>query len=237
MKKMTWMRGALALTVMLAASPALAADHLDSPAVKADPAADIADLYTWVSGSDTILVLDTYPSATTSTTFSDAVQYVFHTSSTTAYGATASTPLNIIATFNSTGKISVWVGTADYVTGDASSPTGLTSASGDTKVFAGLRDDPFFFNLAGFHAAEAFVEANASGLTFNAAGCPALPAAAVSALVGDLEGNATSPAVDFFAPGAGYSGNVLAIVLSVKTSILTAGGPILAVWASTNTGA
>ena len=53
---------------------------------------------------------------------------------------------------------SCWLGTDEYVTGDASAITGLTSADGKLKVFAGLRADPFFFNLDGFHHAEATVE-------------------------------------------------------------------------------
>jgi hypothetical protein len=237
MKKMTWMRGALALTVMLGASPALAADHLDAPAVKADASEDITDLFAWVDGADTVLILNTYPSATATTQFSNTLQYVFHTQSAAAYGATA-TPLNIIATFDAAQNISVWVGATDYVTGKASATTGLTSASGNFKVFAGLVDDPFFFNLTGFHDVEADVEAAASSLVLNAAGCPAVDALTSAALVADVGGtnHGTSPAVDYFSPSAGYSGNVLSIVLSIKTSLLTSGGPIVGVWASTNVG-
>jgi Domain of unknown function (DUF4331) len=235
MKKMTWMRGALALTVMLGASPALAADHLDAPAVKADASEDITDLFAWVDGADTVLILNTYPSATATTQFSNTLQYVFHTQSAAAYGATA-TPLNIIATFDAAQNISVWVGATDYVTGKASATTGLTSASGNFKVFAGLVDDPFFFNLTGFHDVEADVEA-ASGLTINAAGCPDTTAV-FAGLVADIThtNHGASPPVDFFSPSAGYSGNVLSIVLSIKTSLLTSGGPIVGVWASTNVG-
>ncbi len=242
MKKMTWMRGALALSVMLGASTALAADHLDGPAVKADASEDITDLFAWEDGTNTVLILNVNPSATTSTMFSDTLQYVFHTASMAAYGGTA-TPLDIIATFDATQKISLWVGTTDYVTGDATATTGLTSASGDVKVFAGLRDDPFFFNLGGFHDAEADVEANAAALTFNAAGCPdtsavytALDADIGGSNHGGTVGDAGGAPVDFFSPSASYSGNVLSIVVSVKTSVLTSGGKILAVWGSTNVG-
>jgi hypothetical protein len=234
-------RGALALTMMLAASiapTALAADHLDGPSVKADATSDLTDVFTWVDGANTILILNVNPSATTATKFSNTVQYVFHTSSQAKYGAPSPMELDIMCTFDATQKISCWVGTDDYLTGDASAMGGLKSASGDTTVFAGLRDDPFFFNLSGFHDAEADVEMNASTLTFGVDGCPAVSAAISSALVADISKNAhgAMPATDFFAPSASYSGNVLSIVLSVKTSVLTAGGPILGVWASTNKG-
>ncbi len=240
MKKEIWKPVALALTMMFAASPAVAADHMDGPAAKADPTEDIADVYSWVDGANTVLILNVNPSATTATKFSNTVQYVFHTESSAAFPPGASAvPVNVICTFDATQKISCWVGTADYVTGDASVMGGIKSTSGDVQVFAGLRDDPFFFNLGGFHDAEADVEAAASGLTFNAAGCPALSSATSAALVGDIShsNHGAAAPVDFFAPVAGgYSGNVLSIVLSIKTSLLTGGGPILGVWASTNKG-
>jgi hypothetical protein len=224
---------------MLAASTALAADHLDSPAEKANLAQDITDVYTWVDSGNVVLIMNVNPGATAATKFSNAVQYVFHTASAAAYPQTSPKATDVICTFDTTQKISCWVGTADYVTGDASMPAGLTSTSGNVKVFAGLRDDPFFFNLGGFKDAEADVEA-ATGLTADAAGCPQLNAATTMALDKDIAGSnhGAGPAVDFFAPNAstnpGYSGNVLSIVVSVKSSLLTSGGPIMSVWASTN---
>jgi hypothetical protein len=236
MKKMTWMQGALALTVMLGATTASASDHLDGPAVKLDATTDLTDLYTFVDGANTVLILNVNPSATAATKFSDTLQYVFHTASSAAYPATMPVAVNVIATFDATQKISVWVGASDYVNGDASVLGGLTSTSGDFKVFAGLRDDPFFFNLGGFHDVEADVEAAAGGLVLNANGCPAVSSTISAALVADIAGSnhGAGPAVDFFSPSASYSGNVLSIVLSIKTSILTSGGPIMSVWASTN---
>ena len=42
-------RLALALAAALAGPPTFASDHLDTPTVLADPAADIGDLYAWMS--------------------------------------------------------------------------------------------------------------------------------------------------------------------------------------------
>jgi len=242
MKKMTWMRGAAALSLMLGASTAVAADHLDSPAEKAAGAAgqDITDVYTWVDTGNVVLIMNVNPGATATTKFSNAIQYVFHTASSAAYPPANAKETDIICTFDATQHISCWVGTADYVNGDASMPAGLMSTSGNVKVFAGLRDDPFFFNLGGFKDAETDVEA-ATGLTLDAAGCPNnVPAATVMALDKDIAGSnhGAGPAVDFFSPNAstnpGYSGNILSIVLSIKLSLLTSGGPMVSVWASTN---
>jgi len=239
MKKMTWMRGALALAVMVGASTALAADHLDGPAVKADATTDITDVFTWMDGNNVVLVMDVNPSAAAATQFSNKLQYVFHTSSSAKYPAMNPVETDVICTFDATNKISCWVGTADYVNGDASATSGLKSASGKVNVFAGVRDDPFFFNLAGFHDVEATVEAAAPGLSFDPAGCPNVNAATSAVLVKEISHTnmGASPPVDFFAPTAGgYSGNILALVVSIDKSLLTAGGPIVGVWASTNKG-
>jgi hypothetical protein len=211
-------------------SPRLArsADHLDAPAAKADPAADINDLYTWNDGDNVVLAMTVFPAAPATAKFSDATQYVFHTSSAATFGA-AATDLNIICTFDAAQKIQCWAGADEYVTGDASQAAGATSASGKLKVFAGLRSDPFFFNLEGFRNAVTTVKGAAGSLNFDA-GCPLVDPGTSTALVGQL---GTSPdggaAQDFF-----KSLNTLAIVVSVDKTVVTKGGPIVASWASTN---
>ncbi len=236
MSRMTWTRWGLAVAIATTTgSGAIAADHLDAPTVKTDPTSDITDLYSWNDAGRVVFVLNVSPLATTTSKFSDKVQYVIHTESKGAYGA-AGTPLDIICTFAVDQKISCWVGNKDYVTGDASGTAGLSSTSGGVKVFAGLRDDPFFFNLDGFKATVSAVEGAAASLMFDAAGCPKLDAATSAALVKALstDPNSTPPgagAKDFFA-----TKNVLAIVLSIDTKLLNGGGPILASWASTNKG-
>jgi hypothetical protein len=225
----------MALALTAAASSALGADHLDGPAAQADAASDITDTYSWLDGSKVVLVMNVSPLATTTSKFSDKVQYVFHTESSAAFGM-AGTKEDIICTFDAAQKISCWWGASGYLTGDASATTGLASADGSFTVFAGLRDDPFFFNLDGFNATVATVEGAAAGLMFDAAGCPKLDAATSAALVGLLghDPNSTPPggaAKDFFA-----GKNVLSIVLSISKSKLNAGGPIMSYWASTNKG-
>src|SRR5262249_32770242 len=148
-------------------------------------------------------------------------------------GMTA-TEARVICTFDADQKITCWVAkgmeTLDYLTGDASMTTGLTSESGKTKVFAGLRDDPFFFNLDGFKSVAQLVTVAAAGLQKDAAGCAALDMGTADALVTQLR---TAPgggaAQNFFA-----TLNALAIVVSVDASLVTSGGKTLGVWASTN---
>jgi hypothetical protein len=217
---------------LLVSSAVYAADHLDGPGVLTDPSADITDLFAWTAadGQHLNLVMNVFPAATTASKFSNTVQYVFHTSSTTAFGTAATSTEDIICTFDAAQAISCWAGT-EYVNGNANVETGIASTSGKLRVFAGLRDDPFFFNEAGFKNEVSTVQSAASSLTFDAAGCPAIDASTSTALLNILTHGATStaPAVDFF---SGF--NVLAIVLQVDLSIVNKGGPVVSVWGSTN---
>ncbi len=127
-----------------------------------------------MDGNNLVLVMDVVPFADTSSKFSDQVQYVFHTQSGASLTALTGAEVDIICSFDAAQKISCWAGDQDYVTGDASQTAGLDGMKGKFKVFAGLRDDPFFFNLDGFTDTVAAVEAAAPSLTPNAAGCPAV---------------------------------------------------------------
>jgi hypothetical protein len=241
--KKTWLLGGALTGAVLAAAlgystRARSADHLDAPATTADPAADINDVYSWVDGTNMVLAMTVTPNAATGTTFSNATQYVFHTQSGATYGATTAAEKDIIATFDTSTppKIQLWVGTDEYVTGDASATTGLASADGKVKVFAGLRADPFFFNLTGFKYTVAQVDAleeagSIQALGANDAGCLLIPAGTAAAVRGWLQGGADgggAPVNDF----ANF--NALAIVVSVDLTLINGGGPITAVWGSTN---
>ena len=216
-------------TIIGYAASALSADHQDGPATTADPSADINDVYTWMDGTNVVLAMTTYPAAPTGAQFSNNVQYVFHTGSAAAGLGATSDPVDVIATFDASQNIHLWVGTSEYVTGDASATTGLSSTDGMVKVYAGLRADPFFFNLAGFKQVALDVQAAAGGLTFNEAGCPNLGATTAGALVAQL---GTAPdggvAVNHFA-----TFNGLAIVVSINKTLLTKGGAVMSVWGGT----
>jgi hypothetical protein len=241
-------RWLMAVLLLGLAPAARAADHLDSPGVKLAPEADITDVFAWMSAdkSKTYLVMDVSPAASASSRFSDQIQYVFHLSSQDAYGEKDPAKIkrvNVMCTFDVAQHISCWLGAAsssgissasDYVTGDATLTAGLASLNGKMKVFAGLRDDPFFFNLEGFQEAVKQVEAAAATPSFpslvDASGCPHLPSDAAAAVAGQLShAKGGGAAKDFFAKL-----NVLSIVLAVDTTTAAPGGKILGVWASTH---
>ena len=65
------------------------ADHVDAPGASADPAADITDVFAWMSpdAQRVFLNMSLVRNATTASRFSDSVQYVFHTTSRPSFGA------------------------------------------------------------------------------------------------------------------------------------------------------
>src|ERR1700721_3360435 len=69
---------------------ASASDHLDTPTVIADPAADIGDIFAWTSsdGKRLNLVMDIVAHQ-----FSAHLQYVFHVDSGKSFGKTTATAL------------------------------------------------------------------------------------------------------------------------------------------------
>lgn len=235
------MRNLLSALAVLIAVPsvATAADHLDAPSVTVDATTDINDLYAWTSadGTKVNLILTVHPIADGASTYSDAAQYVFHTTSWDAYGGTAGTDVDIICQFDAAQNIECWLGAMDYASGDAS--TELASTNGMFKVHTGLHDDPFFFNAEDFNATVAAVNAYATQLTFDAAGCPdttidgtlaspPLPAGPIHGTLAAILTGASDGASDFFAPF-----NTLAIVLEVDKAALTGGGDIVSVWGAT----
>lgn len=234
------MRARLASTLLAATVACLvtqtpathAADHEDSPGTRADPSADYGDVIAWMSSdAQRIHLLATVVRhATAESRFSDAVVYVFHTQSHPAFGQPGAAPVDISCIFEGTTTQTVTcAGGGSTVSGDASDPAGITSGDGKLRVFAGLRNDAFFFNSSGFNATRGAVINAASSLSFDAAGCPALDEATSNALATTLMSTNGGPAVDAFG-----NDNILVLALAVDKSLVTPGGPIVAVYGSSH---
>jgi len=222
----------LAVTVIPAL--VLAADHGDAPAASSEPAADITDLYAWMTADATKLnlVMGVYDDAGENATFSDAVIYTFSVSSSAAYGAGNQRSTRIVCKFLADGvKVECWVGN-DYAVGDPTDPEGIVSDNGGLRVFAGRRDDPFFLEYTGLlNTVDAAVNAVVAGaVTPDAEGCPLLTPEQGAGLRGLLtSGNNDAPASNTF---AGQS--ILALVVQVDKSLVNSGGPVLGVSANTH---
>jgi hypothetical protein len=265
---------ALGLVAMafLVRTPSRAADHEDGSRALFDstlssgvPEGDLTDVFTWMTPDATRVnfVLSLFrirptnlagtpglgsgpipPPPDSEIQFSDALQYVIHTTSMPGFRTGPQVDYNIICQFDASQKIQCWAGDDDYAEGDASNPEGLVSEKESFRVFAGVRNDAFFFNTSGFFRTAREVVAAAPSLTFDPAGCPRLDQQTSSALIELLRTSpvAIAPGVRPATPGRPTEAaadsfdrhNVLAIVIQIDKSRLTRGGPMLAVWGSTN---
>jgi hypothetical protein len=216
------------VTVVLAAlcsSAATASDHLDTAAVIADPAADIGDLYAWMSpdGRHLNLVLTIVGGK-----FSDHVRYAFHIDSGRVPGKTTTTS-SIECDFNVAVAPECHLGD-DRARGDASVESGVRSEQHRFRVFAGLRDDPFFNNVRGTRAAlNVAAEALKSGVPRDAAGCPRFSAATSARMLDEWRHTEGGDGSNLL---AGWT--TAALVVEVDLTAVNGGGPLLGVWATTS---
>jgi len=196
-----------------------ASDHKDSMLLAGDPAADIADLYTFRSPTNpanVVLVMTVsgfIPPSEASTTFfdpnvlyqwkidndGDAVEDLVIQAFVTGTGG------HQVMHFRGPAKPSELGSTAGVIEGPetatvavSNTPTPIVATRNGMTVFAGVRDDPFFFDLVQF---KKIIAGEASAFR--------------------------NPGVDTFA-----GTNVLAIVVELPSSLL--GGTKLSVWGSTS---
>ena len=130
---------------------ALAADHGEAPGAAADPAADIADFYAWHTSNGTIVaVITIQPLAVSgdSALYDADVLYGVHIDT----NADTTPDLDIYARFgqNADGDWGVQVENLPGASGPVVGAVETVITDGDVKVFAGLREDPFFFDAQGF---------------------------------------------------------------------------------------
>ena len=228
----------------LAATAVFAADHGDSAALTQpiNRAADITDVYAWMTAdhAKVNLVMDVTPSAAPGDHFGTNILYVFHVQAFPGYGMTPTAPpTDVICKFASDTSVQCWIGAADYIAGDPSSTSGITSIDGKVRLYAGQRNDPFFFNLDGLKHVIGAVEGAGASLAplADGHGCYDLSHAGpggsnLGAILASFLGHAADGSS---APTDNFAGkNVNAIVMQLDASLFTAGGTTLGVWASTN---
>jgi len=183
-----------------------AADHLDSPAVAAQGAADITDLYVFsaLNGSATVFVLGVNPGAgvlpNSGETFGTGIDYWIKVDT----NGDLKPDIKYLYRFGAPNGMGVqslklWRNGVLIVNGSTGMTNGLP---GTGRTTAGLFDDPFFFDLAAFQGA---VLMSGNGRNF-------------------CDGGTT----DFF-----LGLNISAIVLRVPNSSLGGSGKNIGVWATT----
>lgn len=222
------------LALAAAAPTAHAFDRKDgttTSSVITDPSTDIVDFYAWMQTSDAKrvnLVMTVNPDAGNSARFSTTALYVFHINARTTFADTNPNPeAQIICRFDgaATQNMECWLGQNQYV----KAPINQKTASADNGIiaYAGLRNDPFFANEAGLSDAMNTIMTTLNGKTRDAAGCYAFSTTEQTSVKSKMALPANTDS---------YKGkNVLAIVLTVDTTLLAPSGkPVLSVWASTN---
>lgn len=133
-----------------------AADHTDPPAVSVNPAADIADFYAYHRGTganQTLVTVLTFaglqaPMAGQTGTYDPNVLYAIHIDN----DGDNKPNTTIYARFGK-NRNDQWGIQVINLPGEAGPLVGEVEKTIDgtnSKVFAGLRDDPFFFDLQGF---------------------------------------------------------------------------------------
>jgi hypothetical protein len=170
-RKLSIALAAAAIGVLaLGAAPVLGADHRDAPLTKDSPRADINDFYAWrqpngnVTYAMTINPLTT-PGDTAKLQLDPSVIYTFRfdrTGDHVADGASkwvfsGNGPIQDVTIINqrpgfpsdAVALDASGIATAQFKSSSGSAANVVTLANGN-RVFVGPRDDPFFFDLAGF---------------------------------------------------------------------------------------
>lgn len=151
--------GTAAIAVLVPGQLALSADHLDPPA-RTDPAvdstpdtpADIADLYAFSDATNAYFAVSfAGPQAAGVPAFYDRdVLYTLNVStSAPATSADVSMRFRFGPATNGTGS-GISVENVPGVSGAIVGPVEQILSKDGVRVYAGLRDDPFFFDLQGF---------------------------------------------------------------------------------------
>ena len=217
---------AAALVIGSAAFRVGAADHLDAPTVRSDGRIDINDLYVFQgqNSSNTVLAMTIDPAAgiLSPTSFRAGAVYDFKVSTNAdaipdvtyriKFGGLKGDGTQSLTVLRATGN------NAANGAGGASIGHGTSyqtvALAGGGKIWTGLRDDPFFFDLDAFKHFKATL----------------LAGGGLADLGGLVDCSRTSPApTDFF---VGFNG--MAIVLELPDSVFKPGTsqPTIKVWAT-----
>lgn len=168
----TKLLGAVCLLAVASGSLLIAADHIDAPSVtgagSASIGSDITDVYAFANGNNIVFVVNTQgllsPAATAAANFDEEVMLEINIDN----DATKDNVEDLViqATFEN-GKVRVYGPAPPITTGllstllpnvtveAAITPYGsepIVGTANGMKVFAGPRDDPFFFDLGQFKA-------------------------------------------------------------------------------------
>lgn len=161
MRKM--LLAAVIAPLALLGGAAKAADHAESPGVDADPAGDLADVFLFISPENPNRLVGAItfggrpaPRSRTDIVYCDPkLIYVLNIGRANAAGAFTNTPvIKVVARFgkSDTGRCGVQLENVPGAGGTFAGPTEtILTSSGGVRAFAGMRNDPFFFDAEGYN--------------------------------------------------------------------------------------
>jgi hypothetical protein len=166
--------------VALAAMPRIwAADHKDSPAVERDPATDIADVYAFRRGDSLVVAMTVQNlsiSGNATDLFNPRARYQLFVDNTDNNVLAANATITVTFSGSNPQMFRVEGLSTTPIEGPTSGFSNAASpaitTSGAIRVFAGPRDDPFFFDLAGFREYLAGSYTPTAGLRSGTSGLP-----------------------------------------------------------------
>lgn len=143
---------AVILSIGLVPLGAQAADHLDSPTVSSMGATDLTDIYAYaVNGNRSVLIANVNPGAgalpNSTTFFGSGVQYNITVDTDGDAHPDVTFSLRFGAPSGGVQSVRIWRNGTLWGTGTTDH---IISLSGGSRIWAGLADDPFFFDLDAF---------------------------------------------------------------------------------------
>jgi hypothetical protein len=128
---------------------AQAADHVEAPGTRADPAGDIGDLYAWHTTNDTMVMIMTIQAGVapgTPAPYDADMLYGFHIDS----NADGIADLDVYARFGQAPNGDWGVRFTGLPGGRIEGRVERLLTNGSAQVGVGPREDPFFFDETGF---------------------------------------------------------------------------------------
>jgi len=145
-RKMLAMAGLVSI-----AAPALAADHAEATGTQADPAADITDFYAWSDGSTITAILNYNPLMLPGdpAVYDADVLYSIHFD--LDGDAVSDHDIHVRFGINAENQWGVQAVGVPSAGAPVQGAVESVVAGPGSMLYAGLRDDPFFFDLGGFN--------------------------------------------------------------------------------------
>ena len=139
------------VTADMALQTAVASDHQEAPAATALLAADIGDYYAWHEEDTLNLVLTfgTFAAPTLPATFDANILYTMHFD--TSVPADGISDLDIFTRFAQDANGAWGLQVAGASTTPLEGPVETVLSNNELTAWAGLADDPFFFDQTGFN--------------------------------------------------------------------------------------